>query len=79
MDTSFNKYRSYQTGVDKTYFPVRGYTLTKTEAEQQIKANGDIDFETRGFYYDYDRRRWIFYYPQEFVNPSDHDKYIIFQ
>ncbi len=79
MDTTFNKYRSFQTGVDKTYFPVRGYTLSLEESMKQMKPNGDIDMETRGFFYNYEKQRWIFYYPQEFVNPSEHDKYIIFQ
>lgn len=79
MGITFSKYKSFQTEVDKTYFPIRGYTISEHKAKKQYQKDGKIDFEIRGFFYDYNRRRWIFFYPQEFMNPSEHGKYIVFQ
>lgn len=97
MNTNI-RYSSIQSGVDKTYFIIRGWTLTEDEAKKQnevieIKETdkdgkevvvrteypGELYQKANGFYYDYENKAWIYHYPQEFVAPSEHDKYIIFQ
>ena len=66
-----------QTGEHKTYFPVRGRGLTNEELRNQ-KTD---DFGENGFYLRPDNKHYVYYYPQEFVAPSEtgEDKYVIFQ
>ena len=66
-----------QTGVHKTYFPIRGRKLTDEEIRNQRTDNFDAD----GFYLNPLNNHYIFYYPQEFVAPSEtgEDKYVVFQ
>lgn len=59
-----------QTGVDKTYFPIRGWTDFNDSEDTMQKY---------GFKYDRKTQRFTFRYPAEFIAPSEHDKYIIFQ
>ena len=72
-----NRYLSNQGGVSKTYFPIRGWTLSKEDAEKQTEKSID----EQGFYFDYDKCSWFFRYPTEFTTPCEdnNDKYIIFQ
>ena len=66
-----------QTGVDKTYFPIRGWKLSSEEINNQTPE----DIGRRGFYFNPENNHFIFRYPQEFVSPTNNnaDKYIIFQ
>ena len=73
LDTELN----VQTGIGKTYFPVRGWKLSDDEMKNQ--TNEVIN--QRGFYLDPKNNHFIFHYPQEFVAPTNNqaDKYVIFQ
>ena len=74
---NINPNLSVQTGVHKTYFIIRGRSMTDDEINNQKTDNFDPD----GFYLRPDNHHYIFYYPQEFVAPSEagEDKYVIFQ
>lgn len=66
-----------QDGPDKTYFIIRGMKLTDPyEIDEQNKKFGKT-FD--GFYYYPEKKEWYYKYPQEFVAPSNNDKYLIFQ
>ena len=66
-----------QDGVHKTYFIVRGRRLTRDEIAAQKPDNFDPD----GFYFNPLNDSYVFYYPKEFVTPSEtgEDKYLVFQ
>ena len=65
-----------QDGTHKTYFIVKGKNLTKNEIQNQDNET----FNLNNFYLKPDGK-FLFYYPQEFVAPSEtgEDKYVIFQ
>lgn len=66
-----------QDGPDKTYFIIRGIRLTDP---YEIKLQNEQFGKTLdGFYYYPDKKEWYYKYPQEFVAPSNNDKYLIFQ
>ena len=61
--------------------------LEETKEEDELMSADDIrikysvDFWPENFYFNYDTYDFIFYYPQDFIAPSEtgEDKYIIFQ
>ena len=71
---NLNNKLNVQKGQHKTYFPIRGYKLSKEEA-----AVDQIHFDDDSADFDFDRKLWRFKYPYQFLAPSDNDKYIIFQ
>ena len=73
-----NNYRPdlpYNSKVDKTYFIVRGWSLSKNDCENQ----NDTVVRKRGFYLNWETKHFTFYYPNEFIVPSPNEKFIIFQ
>lgn len=66
------------TNSSKTYFPIRGWTLSSEELDKQAK-DSKASVREFGFAYDPNNYHWIFSFPDDFISPSDHDKYVIFQ
>lgn len=60
--------------LTKTYFPIRGYKLSKEEA-----AKDQLHFDDDSSDFVYEKKLWRFKYPEEFVNSDSNEKYIIFQ
>lgn len=78
MKSIVGKSNYTQTQNSKTYFPIRGWTLNEEEIMKQNDPKNQM-FEKNGFYFNPQNNHWIFYYPEEFCVPSDHNKYVIFQ
>lgn len=78
---NINPNLNVQAGVHKTYFIIRGRNLGKDEDGKTIPIPTEQDYDKNGFYYIEETKNFMYYYPQEFVAPSEtgSDKYIVFQ
>ena len=76
----FSKVSKIERPPSKTYFPIRGHTLSEDELKKQSDPEKGVMFiKENGFYYNPKTKHFIYYFPEEFIAPCDHDKYIVFQ